>query len=395
MLTQSDISRYSRHLLLPEIGMKGQEKLKAASVLVVGAGGLGSPLLMYLAAAGVGRIGLVEFDVVDQSNLQRQILYSDSDIGRPKIEAAIERIQALNPLITLEAHEVRLTRDNALGIINRYDLVADGTDNFATRYLVNDACVLAGRPNVYASIFRFDGQVSIFGAVDGPCYRCLYPEPPPPGLVPNCAEGGVLGVLPGIVGSIQAVEVIKMITGIGETLIGRLLLFDALSMHFNTLTLRRDPGCPVCGESPNITELIDYDQFCGVTDPIAESREDHQKKNGEVEVNMFNKRPEYTPVELEARMKQNPDLILVDVRAAAERDIASIGGTHIPLNELSERITELEEFKESEIVVMCRSGVRSAHAQKFLLENGFGDVKNLAGGILAWSDTVDGSIPKY
>ena len=395
MLTQSDISRYSRHLLLPEIGMKGQEKLKAASVLVVGAGGLGSPLLMYLAAAGVGRIGLVEFDVVDQSNLQRQILYSDSDIGRPKIEAAIERIQALNPLITLEAHEVRLTRDNALGIINRYDLVADGTDNFATRYLVNDACVLAGRPNVYASIFRFDGQVSIFGAVDGPCYRCLYPEPPPPGLVPNCAEGGVLGVLPGIVGSIQAVEVIKMITGIGETLIGRLLLFDALSMHFNTLTLRRDPGCPVCGESPNITELIHYDQFCGVTDPIAESREDHQKKNGEVEVNMFNKRPEYTPVELEARMKQNPDLILVDVRAAAERDIASIGGTHIPLNELSERITELEEFKESEIVVMCRSGVRSAHAQKFLLENGFGDVKNLAGGILAWSDTVDGSIPKY
>jgi len=395
MLTQSDISRYSRHLLLPEIGMKGQEKLKAASVLVVGAGGLGSPLLMYLAAAGVGRIGLVEFDVVEQSNLQRQILFSDSDVGRSKTEAATERIRALNPLIEVEPHETRLTRENALEIISQYDLVADGTDNFATRYLVNDASVLTGRPNVYASIFRFDGQVSVFGVPDGPCYRCLYPEPPPAGLVPSCAEGGVLGVLPGIVGSIQAVEVIKWITGIGETLTGRLLLFDALSMHFKTLTLRRDPNCPVCGDSPSVTELIDYHQFCGVSDPDAQPENYHHEENGEDRVSFFEKRPEYTPVELKARMKENPDLVLLDVRVAAEREIADIGGTFIPLDEFSARMSELEEFMDREIVVICRSGVRSAHAQKYLLKNGFSDVKNLAGGILAWSDTVDSSIPKY
>lgn len=382
-LSPEEIRRYSRHLILPEVGMEGQKKLKAASVLMVGAGGLGSPLGMYLAAAGVGRIGIVDFDVVDESNLQRQLLHGTKDVGRPKLESARDRIHDINPNVQVDLHPVHLTSDNALEIIQDYDVVADGTDNFPTRYLVNDACVLAGKPNVYASIFRFEGQASVFGAPDGPCYRCLYAEPPPPGLVPSCAEGGVLGVLPGIVGSIQALEVIKQITGAGDPLIGRLLLIDTLGMQFRTLKVRKNPDCPVCGEHPTVTELIDYQLFCGITPPASTE---------ETEMSTL---PEITVRELKERLDRGDDLFVLDVRRPHEADIATIGAPIIPLHELAFRLDELEPYRDQEIVLMCRSGARSATALRHLQAQGFEKLYNLKGGILAWSDEIDPSIPKY
>ncbi len=386
-LTPEELRRYSRHLILPEVGLEGQKKLKAASVLLVGAGGLGSPLALYLAAAGVGRLGLVDFDVVDETNLQRQVLHGTKDVGRPKLESARDRILDINPYVQVDLYETRLTSENALDIIKEYDLVADGTDNFPTRYLVNDACVLAGKPNVYASIFRFEGQVSVFGTPDGPCYRCLYPEPPPPGLVPSCAEGGVLGVLPGLVGTIQATEVIKMILGIGTPLIGRLLLIDALHMQFRTLKVRKNPECPICGEHRTIHELIDYEQFCGLPGRNGETA---AQQTAESAV------PEITVHELKARLERGDRPVILDVRKPYEVQIASIGhDLLIPVDELPERLAELEPYRDREIIVYCRSGVRSERATKLLREAGFRDVKNLKGGILAWSQEIDPSIPRY
>ena len=379
-LSKEEVMRYSRHLIMPEVGMDGQLKLKQAKVLCIGTGGLGAPLGLYLAAAGVGRIGLVDFDSVDLTNLQRQILFGTNDIGRSKIEAAEERLRGLNPDIQIDQFETRLTSDNALDILKNYDIVVDGTDNFPTRYLVNDACVILGKPNVYGSIFRFEGQITIFGAPGGPCYRCLYPEPPPPGLVPSCAEGGVLGVLPGIVGAIQAAETLKLIIGKGEPLIGRLLLFDALAMRFRELKLRKNPECPACGEHPTITKLIDYAEFCGVrgeeaADPIQSTV------------------PEIAPRELKARLDRGDDLFVLDVREPHEYQICNLGGHLIPLGELSRRVNELDSSRE--IVAHCRSGKRSAEAVEFLRGAGFRKVLNLKGGILAWSDEVDPSVPKY
>jgi sulfur-carrier protein adenylyltransferase/sulfurtransferase len=379
-LSKEEVMRYSRHLIMPEVGMDGQLKLKQAKVLCIGTGGLGAPLGLYLAAAGVGRIGLVDFDSVDLTNLQRQILFGTNDIGRSKIEAAEERLRGLNPDIQIDQFETRLTSDNALDILKNYDIVVDGTDNFPTRYLVNDACVILGKPNVYGSIFRFEGQITIFGAPGGPCYRCLYPEPPPPGLVPSCAEGGVLGVLPGIVGAIQAAETLKLIIGKGEPLIGRLLLFDALAMRFRELKLRKNPECPACGEHPTITKLIDYAEFCGVrgedaADPIQSTV------------------PEIAPRELKARLDRGDDLFVLDVREPHEYQICNLGGHLIPLGELSRRVNELDSSRE--IVAHCRSGKRSAEAVEFLRSAGFRKVLNLKGGILAWSDEVDPSVPKY
>jgi len=377
-LTAEEIRRYSRHLIMPEVGLRGQVKLKRSSVLLIGAGGLGSPLALYLAAAGVGRIGIVDFDVVDESNLQRQIIHGTSKVGRPKLESARERLLEVNPLITVETHETRLTSQNALELFRDYDIVADGTDNFPTRYLVNDACVLAGKPNVYGSIFRFEGQASVFATKEGPCYRCLYPEPPPAGLVPSCAEGGVLGVLPGIVGSIQAAEVIKLILGAGDPLVGRLLLFDALAMSFRTLKLRRDPGCPVCGPNASIKELIDYEAFCGIE---AES----QNGAGEFEL---------APAELKKRIDGGEDLVLLDVREPQEWDISRLlGATLIPLGRLPYALGELSTADE--IVAFCRTGVRSRKALQLLQEAGFRKVHNLTGGINAWAETVDPSMPRY
>lgn len=391
MLTSGEISRYSRHLLLPEIGMEGQERLKAASVLVVGAGGLGSPLMMYLAAAGVGRIGVVDFDTVDESNLQRQVLYGKGDVGEKKLDAVVRRLHDLNDYISVERYDTHLSSENALDIVPQYDLVADGTDNFPTRYLVNDACVLAKKVNIYASIFRFDGQVSVFGTPDGPCYRCVYPEPPPPGMVPSCAEGGVLGVLPGILGSIQATEVIKMICRIGDPLVGRLLLFDALDMHFRTLTIHRDPECPVCGTSPTISKLIDYEEFCNrshhSTEDATETLTAGQMNSPGIS--------ELSALELKAKLDAADDLLLLDVRTPVEYQMTNIGGTLIPLPELQERLHELDDFREQEIVVVCRSGARSGSAVAFMKKSGFSKVRNLKGGLLAWSDTVDASITKY
>ena len=391
MLTSAEISRYSRHLLLPEIGMEGQERLKAASVLVVGAGGLGSPLMMYLAAAGVGRIGVVDFDTVDESNLQRQVLYGKGDVGEKKLDAVVRRLHDLNDYISVERYDTHLSSENALDIVPQYDLVADGTDNFPTRYLVNDACVLAKKVNIYASIFRFDGQVSVFGTPDGPCYRCVYPEPPPPGMVPSCAEGGVLGVLPGILGSIQATEVIKMICRIGDPLVGRLLLFDALDMQFRTLKIHRDPECPVCGTSPTISNLIDYEEFCNgshhSTEDATETLTAGQMNSPGI--------PELSALELKAKLDAADDLLLLDVRTPVEYQMTNIGGTLIPLPELQERLHELDDFREQEIVVVCRSGARSGSAVAFLKKSGFSKVRNLKGGLLAWSDTVDASITKY
>jgi molybdopterin/thiamine biosynthesis adenylyltransferase/rhodanese-related sulfurtransferase len=378
-LSKEEVLRYSRHLIMPEVGMEGQLKLKAAKVLCIGTGGLGAPLGQYLAAAGVGRIGLVDFDKVDLTNLQRQILFGTNDVGRPKIEAAAERLHGLNPDIRIDTFETMLTSANALDILKDYDIVVDGTDNFATRYLVNDACVILGKPNVYGSIFRFEGQASVFGYPDGPCYRCLYPEPPPPGLVPSCAEGGVLGVLPGIVGSIQAAETLKLIIGKGDPLVGRLLLFDALSMRFRELKLRKNPECPVCGAHPAITKLIDYAEFCGV--------------RGEEAPVPASTVPEITPRELKARLDRGDNLFILDVREPHEYQICNIGGYLIPLGDLSKRVSEVDSSRE--IVAHCRTGKRSAEASEFLRQAGFRKVLNLKGGILAWSDEVDPSVPKY
>ena len=380
-LTSDDLSRYSRHLILPEVGVEGQRKLKAASVLCVGTGGLGSPLALYLTAAGVGTLGLVDFDVVDASNLQRQIIHSTADIGRSKLDSAEEKLKALNPELKVQKHNTLLSSANALDILKDYDVVADGTDNFPTRYLVNDACVLLGKPNAYGSIFRFEGQASVFATKDGPCYRCLYPEPPPPGLVPSCAEGGVLGILPGLIGVIQATEAIKLILGIGEPLIGRLLLVDALKMRFRELKLCKNPECPVCGAHPTVTQLIDYQQFCGL-----EAASDVQKavKNGI---------PQLSAKDLKRRMDAGENLFILDVREPFEYKIANIGGKLIPQNEVPQRLAEID--RDREIIVQCKSGGRSQRIAEFLKQSGFPNVANLAGGILAWSDEVDPTVPKY
>jgi adenylyltransferase/sulfurtransferase len=380
-LTTDDLSRYSRHLILPEVGMEGQQKLKAARVLCVGTGGLGSPLALYLAAAGIGTLGLVDFDVVDASNLQRQIIHSTKDIGRKKLDSAEEKLKALNPAIHIVKHDTMLSSANALEILKDYDIVADGTDNFPTRYLVNDACVLLGKPNVYGSIFRFEGQASVFATEQGPCYRCLYPEPPPPGLVPSCAEGGVLGILPGLVGVIQATEVIKLILGKGESLVGRLLLVDALNMRFRELKLRRNPECPVCGLNPTVTALIDYQQFCGI---VPDSPEVKSMNNGI---------PQLTVKELKRRMDAGEDVYLIDVREPFEYQIAQIGGKLIPQNEVPNRLAEID--RDREVIVQCKSGGRSQRIAEFLKQSGYPRVANLAGGILAWSDEIDPKVPKY
>ncbi len=380
-LTTDDLSRYSRHLILPEVGMEGQRRIKAARVLCVGTGGLGSPLAFYLAAAGVGTLGLVDFDVVDASNLQRQIIHSTKDIGRKKLDSAEEKLTALNPAIKIVKHETMLTSANALEILKDYDIVADGTDNFPTRYLVNDACVLLGKPNVYGSIFRFEGQASVFATEAGPCYRCLYPEPPPPGLVPSCAEGGVLGILPGLVGVIQATEVIKLILGKGESLVGRLLLVDALNMRFRELKLRKNPECPVCGLNPTVTALIDYQHFCGI---LPEAPQEKNMKNGV---------PQLTVKELKARRDAGDDVFLLDVREPYEYQIAQIGGTLIPQNDVPNRLADIP--RDREIVVQCRSGARSQRIAEFLKQSGYTQVANLAGGILAWSDEIDPKVQKY
>jgi sulfur-carrier protein adenylyltransferase/sulfurtransferase len=383
-LSAEEIKRYSRHLILPEVGMQGQKKLKAASVLCIGAGGLGSPVAMYLTAAGVGTIGLVDFDVVDFSNLQRQILHGTPDVGRSKLDSARDRLAALNPGVKVVTFETALSSANALQIFKDFDIIVDGTDNFPTRYLVNDACVLLGKPNAYGSIFRFEGQASVFATKDGPCYRCLYPEPPPPGLVPSCAEGGVLGVLPGIVGCIQANEAIKLILGIGDPLIGRFLVFDALGMKFRELKLRKDPDCPVCGTHPTVKELIDYDQFCGVAPAQTEPARTQESSDS----------LEMTVLELKAHMDRGDDVFVLDVREPHEYEINRLpGSTLIPLGDLAERFTELDPARE--IVCQCKSGVRSARAASFLRDHGFKHVKNLKGGILAWVDQVDPSQPKY
>ena len=378
-LSKEEVLRYSRHLIMPEVGMEGQLKLKQAKVLCIGTGGLGAPLGLYLAAAGVGRIGLVDFDSVDFTNLQRQILFSSADVGRPKIEVAADRLQGLNPEIQIDRFETHLTSENALDIMKDYDIIVDGTDNFPTRYLVNDACILLGKPNVYGSIFRFEGQISIFGAPSGPCYRCLYPEPPPPGLVPSCAEGGVLGVLPGIVGAIQAAEALKLIIGKGDPLIGRLLLFDALAMRFRELKLRKNPECPVCGAHPTVTKLIDYAEFCGIRGEEAPAPQTAV--------------PEITPRDFKARLDRGDDLYVLDVREPHEYQICNLGGHLIPLGDLSRRVNELDSSRE--IVAHCRSGKRSAEAVEFLQKAGFRKIWNLKGGILAWSDEVDPNVPKY
>ncbi|MGH7896958.1 MAG: molybdopterin-synthase adenylyltransferase MoeB [Candidatus Binatia bacterium] len=379
-LSADEIKRYSRHLILPEVGMDGQRALKASKVLCIGAGGLGSPAAMYLAAAGVGTLGLVDFDVVDTSNLQRQLLHGTSDVGRPKLDSARDRLQDLNPNVHVETYETALSSENALELFEPYDVILDGTDNFPTRYLVNDACVLLGKPNAYGSIFRFEGQASVFATKDGPCYRCLYPEPPPPGLVPSCAEGGVLGVLPGIIGTIQATEAIKLILGTGEPLIGRFLIFDALRMKFRELKLRKDPDCPVCGTHPTVTELIDYEQFCGVA-PRAEG--DGAMSSEDM-----------TARELKERLDRGEPIVIVDVREPQEYRINRIEGSKlIPLGELPQRYEELDP--NAAIVCQCKSGVRSAKAAGFLRSIGFKNVRNLAGGILGWIDQVDPTQPKY
>jgi MoaD family protein len=385
-LSNEEIARYSRHLIMPEVGMEGQRRLKAASVLMIGTGGLGAPTGMYLAAAGVGRLGIVDFDVVDFSNLQRQIIHGTRDVGRPKIESARERLNDINPHIEIETHETRLTSENALSLFRQYDIVVDGTDNFPTRYLVNDACVLTGKPNVYGSIFRFEGQASVFWAERGACYRCLYPEPPPPGLVPSCAEGGVLGVLPGIIGAIQANETIKLILGDGEPLINRLLLFDAWKLRFREMKLRKDPQCPVCGENATIKELIDYEEFCGLRpQPVTSVAEPAQTQELE----------EISATEFKRRLDRGDDLQIIDVREPAEYEIARIpGACLIPLGQVTNRINEIDQQRET--VMHCKGGVRSAKAIEALRRAGYaGKLLNLKGGITAWSDEVDQSVPKY
>ncbi|HWA96271.1 MAG TPA: molybdopterin-synthase adenylyltransferase MoeB [Terracidiphilus sp.] len=385
-LTNDELARYSRHIILPEVGIEGQRKLKAAKVLCVGTGGLGSPLAFYLAAAGIGTLGLVDFDVVDASNLQRQILHTTKDVGRKKLDSAADKLTALNPGLNVVKHETMLTSANALEILKDYDVVADGTDNFPTRYLVNDACVILGKPNAYGSIFRFEGQASVFGLKDGPCYRCLYPEPPPPGLVPSCAEGGVLGILPGLVGVIQATETIKLILGQGDTLAGRFLLIDALSMKFRELKLRKNPECPVCGDNPTVTQLIDYNEFCGLPKQEAMKTDEkgHEVKNGI---------PQVTVQELKARRDAGEDFYLLDVREPYEYQIAQIGGTLIPQNDVPNRLAEIPRDKD--VVIHCRSGARSQRIAELLAQSGYTNVSNLAGGILAWADQIDPTVAKY
>ena len=378
-LSNEEIARYSRHLIMPEVALDGQKKLKQARVLTIGAGGLGAPLAMYLAAAGVGTLGIVDFDVVDESNLQRQIIHGTSDIGRPKMKSARDRINDINPNVHVEAYEETLSSENALEIFKDFDVIVDGTDNFPTRYLVNDACVLTGKPNVYGSIFRFEGQASVFWAKEGPCYRCLYPEPPPPGLVPSCAEGGVLGILPGAIGTIQATETVKLILGIGEPLVGRLLLYDALGMSFREMKLRKDPNCPVCGENPSVTELIDYQEFCGIPQANAQATADEV--------------PEITVQELKKRLDNGENLSVLDVREPHEYEVANIGARLIPLNELPERLAELD--RDVPLAVHCKTGGRSARAVKLLQETGFQNAFNVEGGITAWSEEIDPSVPKY
>ena len=375
-LSKEELARYHRHLIMPEVGPEGQKKLKNASVLCVGAGGLGSPLALYLAAAGVGRLGIIDFDNVDHSNLQRQILHSTEEVGKPKLDSARRRLKALNPNVEVVGFETRLTSRNALDIFKDFDVIADGTDNFPTRYLVNDACALLGKPNAYGSIFRFEGQVSVFDAKSGPCYRCLYPEPPPPGLVPSCAEGGVLGVLPGAVGTLQAVEVIKLILGIGKPLIGRLMLFDALAMEWRTLKLRKNPDCPLCGRNPTIKTLIDYEAFCGLKDPANAPSI-----------------PEISVEQLKALLDRKADFVLLDVREPHEHELAKIpGALLVPLGTVGEKAKTLDRSRK--YVVHCKSGGRSAKAVKLLREQGF-DATNVAGGINAWSQRVDPSVPTY
>ncbi len=378
-LSNEEIARYSRHLIMPEVALDGQKKLKQARVLTIGAGGLGSPLGLYLAAAGVGTLGIVDFDVVDESNLQRQIIHGTSDLGRPKMESAREKIEDINPNVNVEAFEEALTSENALEIFEDFDVIVDGTDNFPTRYLVNDACVLLEKPNVYGSIFRFEGQASVFYAEEGPCYRCLYPEPPPPGLVPSCAEGGVLGILPGAIGTIQATETVKLLLGIGEPLIGRLLLYDALTMRFREMKLRKDRNCPVCGENPTVTELIDYQEFCGI--PQANAKEETDEV------------PEITVGELKEKLDNGQDVSVLDVREPHEYEVANIGARLIPLGELPERLIELD--KDETLAVHCKTDGRSARAVQLLREAGFQNVYNVKGGITAWSEEIDPSVPKY
>jgi adenylyltransferase/sulfurtransferase len=377
-LSQEEVLRYSRHLIIPEVGVEGQQKLKAAKVLLIGAGGLGAPLGLYLAAAGVGRIGIVDFDVVDSTNLQRQVIHSTRDVGRKKLDSAEEKMRGINPNVTVVKHETALTSENALAILKDYDIVADGTDNFPTRYLVNDACVLLAKPNVYGSIFRFEGQATVFAYEGGPCYRCLYPEPPPPGLVPSCAEGGVLGILPGTIGLIQATETVKLILGIGQPLAGRLLLYDALAMRFREVRLRKNPECPICGEHPTITRLIDYHQFCGVP-------RNHETRVDEGEIDV---------TEVKRKLDRGEDFLLIDVREPHERRIAHIPAAKpIPLGEFPKRVNELD--RAADIVIHCKSGMRSAKACTILRNAGFHRVRNMKGGILAWSSQVDPSVPKY
>lgn len=383
-LSKEEIARYSRHLILPEVGLEGQKRLKAASVLCIGAGGLGSPLGMYLAAAGVGRIGIVDFDVVDDSNLQRQIMHGTEDVGRPKLDSAERRIKSINPFVQVDKHEVRLTSDNALDLFRGYDVVADGTDNFPTRYLVNDACVLSGKPNVYASIFRWEGQVTVFNMPGGPDYRCLYPEPPPPGMVPSCAEGGVFGVLPGVVGCLQATEVIKLITGVGEPLIGRLLMFDALSMRFRVMKIRKNPDNPLSGTNPTIKELIDYEEFCGIGGAAAADAA------AQAEI------PQLTVADFKRLRDEGKAPFLLDVRRGYEAEIASMGADQlIPVEELENRLGEVRAPKDAPFVVHCKVGGRSARAVRILRDQGFTGATNLAGGILAWAREIDPSVPTY
>ena len=389
ILSHEEVQRYSRHLIMPEVGAEGQKKLKRSSVLLIGAGGLGSPLGMYLAAAGIGRIGLVDYDVVDYTNLQRQIIHGTKDVGRPKLESARDRILDINPHVQLDLYEVPLTSDNALEIFAPYDVIIDGTDNFPTRYLTNDASVLLGKPNVYGSIFRFEGQASVFYAEEGPCYRCLFPEPPPPGLVPSCAEGGVLGILPGTVGAIQATEAIKLLLGIGEPLIGRLLLYDALNMNFDYVRLRKNPNCPVCGENPTLTELIDYEQFCGM--PAHDRSEFTAHENGQSEAIS-----QMSPAELKARLDNGDNLFILDVREPHEWDISNLGNLGavlIPKGDVLERMGELDTAQE--MVVLCRSGIRSADVIRQLSQHGFKKMWNLDGGINLWAQEVDRSLPTY
>ncbi len=384
-LSHDEIRRYSRHLIMPEVGIQGQKKLKAASVLLIGTGGLGSPLALYLAAAGIGRIGLVDYDVVDETNLQRQIIHFTSDVGKSKLESAAGKLSDINPYLVIDKHNVPLTSANALEILKDYDVIIDGTDNFPTRYLVNDACVLLGKPNVYGSIFRFEGQLTVFYAKEGPCYRCLFPEPPPPGLVPSCAEGGVLGVLPGTIGTLQATEAIKLIIGIGKPLIGRMILYDGLDMTFDTIKLRKNPACPVCGEHPTLTHLIDYEQFCGVP---AHDRSEYKEQNALKQIKSI------TVADLKAQLDAGSDLVILDVREPHELEISAIPGTlTIPKGQVVARSAEIP--KDKEVVVMCKTGMRSRDSIIMLQNQGFTNLVNLKGGINAWAREVDKSLPTY